>query len=303
MVAHYYLDRFSLLGHFVILEGWANDFDLELSYDGQHIALSVQPIPRPDLVSTFGEEAKYWGFAACGALPTNIIDRNLFKLRYNREIERVAPQDQFSASEDLKFSSMVAAFQREVDSRGGSLLEIGSRMRSGAVYRSWFQNLKDYVGFDVMEGPNVDIVGDAHHLTRHVNRKFDFIFSIAVFEHLLMPWKVALEMNSILNQGGAALIIAPHAWPIHEEPWDFFRFSKESWSGIFNQHTGFEVVDARYQHPASIVPFYAHNEHFQSMSLGPAYVMSGCYVRKNAPAKVQWDAEVSEVYDVNYTHK
>jgi hypothetical protein len=125
---------------------------------------------------------------------------------------------------------------------------------------------------------------------------------MAVFEHLLMPWKVALEMNKVMTEGGLALIISHGAWPLHEEPWDFFRFSKESWAGIFNAHTGFAVLEANYQHQASIVPHYIHSPDFEAMSAGPAYLLSGCLVRKVSAPQVAWDAEVGEVYNLGYNH-
>src|SRR5215469_14253331 len=43
------------------------------------------------------------------------------------------------------------------------------------------------------------------------------------------------------------------AYPVHDEPWDFWRYSKETWKGLFNSHTGFEVVNAQYRYPAYIV--------------------------------------------------
>ena len=45
-----------------------------------------------------------------------------------------------------------------------------------------------YVGFDIARGPNVDVVGDAHELSRHFPADhFDAVFALSVFEHLAMP--------------------------------------------------------------------------------------------------------------------
>jgi hypothetical protein len=303
-MAHGYLDKFSILGRCLILEGWASNFDLSLTYKGEPVHLSVNSIDRPDLVSVFGEGSQNWGFVACAALASLHVDRTAFRLRFNSEIEIDAPQSHFSAPGDQIFEQMIGKFQdRILEKEGSSLLEIGSRDRSGNSYRAWFPTISEYVGIDVAEGPGVDIVGDAHHLSRHIDRKFDFMFSMAVFEHLLMPWKVAIEMNRVLNVGGCALIISHNAWPLHEEPWDFWRYSKEAWGAIFNKHTGFKVLDAQYQHPASIVPFYAHTDNLQEMSRGPAYLLSGCYVEKTTNAEVWWDGEVSDVVNVNYSYE
>jgi SAM-dependent methyltransferase len=126
------------------------------------------------------------------------------------------------------------------------VLEIGSRARSGNTYRHLVHPEVDYVELDVAAGPNVDIVGDAHHLSRHVDATFDAVFSISVFQHWLMPWMVAIEMNRVMKPGALAYIQSHPAWPLHEEPWDFWRFSKDAWNGLFNAHTGFEMVDKGY---------------------------------------------------------
>lgn len=46
--------------------------------------------------------------------------------------------------------------------------------------------------------------GDAHYLFSYFEdgKKFDLIFSSAVFEHLAMPWKVAEEISKMLRCGG-----------------------------------------------------------------------------------------------------
>ena len=117
-----------------------------------------------------------------------------------------------------------------------------------------------------------------------------------------MPWKVALEMNKVMEQDALALIISHGSWPLHEEPWDFFRFSKDAWRGIFNRHTGFEVIDAQYQFQASIVPNYIHTHDFEQMSKGLTYLLSGCLVRRAASSLVTWDAEAADIYNLNYDH-
>ena len=84
------------------------------------------------------------------------------------------------------------------------VLEIGSRsVVSDALWKKVIPNCK-YTGFDVMEGENVDVVGDAHRLSSYFpNEKFDLIISFAVFEHLAMPWVVAEEVAKLIKKGGA----------------------------------------------------------------------------------------------------
>lgn len=297
------IDQFSTFGRCVYIEGWINEFKPKLHYDGVELSISHCRVKRDDLAALFGDRALQWGFVVSAVLPSTLIDRRKFRFTLNNEIVIDYPAEHGSSAEDHQFLAMSQRFRSEVESKvGGSLLEVGSRARSGNSYRHWFPEDIEYVGLDVTAGPNVDIVGDAHHLSRHVKRRFDFIFSISCFEHILMPWKVAIEMNKVLHDGGLARIISHGAWPLHEEPWDFWRFSKEAWSGIFNKHTGFDVIDSQYQFPAQLVPRYINDANFEHLSLGRTYLISGCIVKKVAEPLVTWDAEVSDVYDLGYSH-
>jgi hypothetical protein len=85
------------------------------------------------------------------------------------------------------FVARLGTFER------GAVLEIGSRARSAITRSHRIPSQLSYTGMDIPPRPNVDVVGDAHELTRLVaGRKFVAVFSTSLFEHLLMPWKVAL---------------------------------------------------------------------------------------------------------------
>ena len=120
--------------------------------------------------------------------------------------------------------------------------EIGGRDRSQRTIKEKFPNA-EYVVVDIVAGENVDVVADAHQLSSvFENSSFDFVISASVFEHLLMPWKVALEINKILRPGGSLWISSHQTVGLHDSPWDYWRFSRDSWTGIFNKNTGFEIV-------------------------------------------------------------
>ena len=61
----------------------------------------------------------------------------------------------------------------------------------------------EYIVLDVLPGENVDVVCDAHELsTVFAPESFDYVVSHSAFEYLLMPWKVAIDMNHALKCGG-----------------------------------------------------------------------------------------------------
>lgn len=143
---------------------------------------------------------------------------------------------------------------RYIDSNSGQrlrVLEIGSREVTGpSKAREKFAGC-EYVGFDYYQGRNVDVVGDAHHLSSYfeANEKFDIIYSIACFEHFAMPWLVALEIAKILKVGGIVYVKTHFSNGAHERPWNFFQFSDMGLRVLFPTEFGFECIVAGMSNP------------------------------------------------------
>jgi SAM-dependent methyltransferase len=139
----------------------------------------------------------------------------------------------------------------ELANRSGmKVLEVGSREVTGAsTLRQQFDNA-DYVGFDYYPGPNVDVVGDAHTLSKHFARgEFDLVFSSACFEHFAMPWVVAQEMSKVLKVGGHVFVETHFSFASHERPWHFFQFSDMALKVLFPRALGFECIEAGMSNP------------------------------------------------------
>lgn len=138
--------------------------------------------------------------------------------------------------------SYLATFANDARFR---ILEIGSREVVSASIWKYFVPNCDYVGFDVLPGKNVDVVGDAHKLSEHFEpESFDVVIALAVFEHLAMPWVVAEEIEKVLKPGGLVLIETHFSFNEHESPWHFFQFNKNGLESLFNPGLGFEVIDS-----------------------------------------------------------
>ena len=129
------------------------------------------------------------------------------------------------------------------DKEGFNILEVGSRCVTGSLFGKKFQKAK-YTGFDYYPGENVDVVGDAHKLSTYFDEheKFDLIFSSAVFEHLAMPWKAALEIIKLLKPGGYIFIETHYSFSSHERPWHFFQYSENALNILFPEVFGIECV-------------------------------------------------------------
>lgn len=128
---------------------------------------------------------------------------------------------------------------------GVEVLEVGSREVVGKSLCKERLGRANYTGFDFHAGPNVDVVGDAHRLSGFFpDKKFDVVYSAAVFEHLAMPWVVAEEISRVLRVGGVACVATHFSFSEHEMPWHFFQFNSTGLEVLFNANLGFETVAA-----------------------------------------------------------
>jgi SAM-dependent methyltransferase len=65
-----------------------------------------------------------------------------------------------------------------------------------------------------------------------------------VIEHLERPQEAIIEMYRIVKPGGHIILTCPLFWHIHEEPRDFFRYTKYGIGYMFEK-VGFKIVEIR----------------------------------------------------------
>lgn len=180
------------------------------------------------------------------------------------------------------------------------LLEIGSRKIVAPIDKDKLPTGTNYIGFDIIDGPNVDIVGDAHALSSFISpESIDAIISKAVFEHIAMPWRVALEINKVLKVGGLAYIATHHVYPTHEMPWDFWRYGYDALGTIFSPETGFKIIQNGISWSAQITPFGSSNLIEQNLE---HYLFSSILVEKIEPYnenKFHWELGLEDVLPKN----
>lgn len=199
---------------------------------------------------------------------------------------------------------LFSKFQKIVNDEKLHVLEIGSRIVSpgSSSKRSLFESSASYTGFDYYPDSNTDVVGDAHKLSNYFDRKFDAIFSISVFEHLAMPWKVALEINKLLNHGGISFHATHFSWPLHDQPWDFYRFSDNGLRNLFCEPIGFQVIECGYWGPLRMHldnPGIGQELFPLSVGYGGVGILSKKFADYDEE-KIKWDIEAGDV--VSQTH-
>ena len=136
------------------------------------------------------------------------------------------------------------------------VLELGTKRSITARstrHDAWIPNAGEYLGADIENGPDVDIIADVHYLTQVTGEEqFDIIISCSTFEHFKYPHLAAHEVMKALRVGGVLFIQTHQAFPLHAYPHDYFRFSREALAGLFGTQMGFRVLATDYEFPAKI---------------------------------------------------
>lgn len=301
MMPPYAIDVFAPFMGNLVIRGWVaapKGTRLELKVGDKVWALTSFGLPSPDvaLVHPGMDQVRFEETVAIGEFQ-GVIHQAVLVVR-PPDGEAAEIFDLASVLDHARHRQVI--FAEELSKRPpGSLLELGSRARSGIVNTAIVPTGWDYVGLDIHEGENVDVVGDAHELSSlFPERRFDAVMSFSVVEHLLMPWKVVIELNRVMNIGAIGLFTTHQAWPLHDAPWDFWRFSKESWAALFNAATGFEIVGAEVGEPGYVVPQRCHAA--TNFGEQPVYLSSVVMFRKTRETSLRWDVTTSDVVSTAY---
>lgn len=108
----------------------------------------------------------------------------------------------------------------EAHATGVRTLDVGG---GSGPYKKYFPNR---VCIDSEAGPGVDMVGDAHDLSRFKDGEFECILCTEVLEHLHTPQKAIDEMRRVLAPGGTLILTTRFIFPLHNVPGDYFRFTR-----------------------------------------------------------------------------
>ena len=188
------------------------------------------------------------------------------------------PRSEGEASSDLE-QRFVA---RCAELPAPSVLELGtlqSRPGRSTMHRDWVPNASEFLGTDIQDGPDVDIVADLHRLTDVVGvERFDVILSCSTFEHLKYPTVAAHELMKALKVGGVLYVQTHQTFPLHGYPNDYFRFSRDALASLFGTQMGFEVVATNHDFPARVYSRRDRRSH-----LSAAFLNTTLWGEKRAP--------------------
>jgi SAM-dependent methyltransferase len=116
-----------------------------------------------------------------------------------------------------------------------------------------------------------DIIGDASNIPLESNT-VDIVFSTQVLEHVPEPQAMLKECYRVLKPGGFLILTCPFYWPLHEEPFDFYRFTKYGLENLL-LHTGFSSWDLKADGGSWAQIFLSINLQLRKKYLAPLWVI------------------------------
>lgn len=123
----------------------------------------------------------------------------------------------------------------------GKLLDIGC---GNKPYESWTKGrVLEYIGCDIIQSSSnkVDVLCKANNISLESN-SFNTVLSTQVIEHVEDHQGLVNEAYRLLKKDGYFILSGPMYWNLHEEPYDFFRFTKHGFKYILEK-AGFEVCE------------------------------------------------------------
>jgi ubiquinone/menaquinone biosynthesis C-methylase UbiE len=119
--------------------------------------------------------------------------------------------------------------------------------------------VKKYIGIDhpitsqkYKYGESPDLFADATDIPLPDNY-CDCVSMISVLEHLPNPEQALNEAARIMKQNSDLILIAPQNYPLHDLPYDFFRYTRFGLKALLNK-TGFKIIKIK---PLGNYPVFA----------------------------------------------
>lgn len=159
------------------------------------------------------------------------IRRTYGVMTFRRLLETILPTSVKIKSDPEVYSihEFVKSVSEDV-SRDSILLDAGS---GSCQYRNFFTHTF-YVSTDI-RGENVSVLSDLHFLP-FKNSSINIVLNTQVLEHVYNPDKVISEFSRMLKTGGRLYLTASQGWSLHEEPYDYYRYTSYGLEYLFRKN-------------------------------------------------------------------
>jgi len=165
-----------------------------------------------------------------------LLEKN--RIQLNKELPNMERRQFFSPVTHYAYQTTAPAI---LSYARGKLLDIGC---GDMPYKDLIQSKVDeYDTFDTEKrAEGVTFIGDVQNMDMITDASYDSAICLEVLEHVKYPHKALSEICRILKPGGVLILSAPHLSRLHEQPNDFFRYTKYGLSSLLEE-VNFDVVE------------------------------------------------------------
>lgn len=155
---------------------------------------------------------------------------------YTIQVERKTFLDSLLYFQHRKINNLLNKLAEEYDKPDFTILEIGTGTKA-LVHKKLFKSAH-FIASDIAKNENIDQVIDVTKSGALDTESYDLILCMNVLEHLPNPQKAIDIMYQGLKNPGQLFIVTPFLFPIHDPPYDFYRYSEyalKKMMGSFSQ--------------------------------------------------------------------
>lgn len=154
---------------------------------------------------------------------------------------------------DLQWSALVGSLKEIAPRARGRLLDVGC---GNKPYEDFFRPfVTEYLGIEYEATFELTSAGTGVKLPDFIydgvklpfpDGSFDTVLNVQVLEHTPYPGRLVCEMSRVLKHDGLLILVAPFQFRLHEEPHDYFRFTRHGLRHLCEE-AGLEVLETRSQ--------------------------------------------------------
>jgi ubiquinone/menaquinone biosynthesis C-methylase UbiE len=127
---------------------------------------------------------------------------------------------------------------------GGKLLDLGCG--KVPLYGAYKDMVVDVTCVDwensLHKNNHLDVVADLNELLPLEAAQFDTVILSDVLEHIREPQQLVREIFRVLKPGGKLIMNVPYFYWLHEEPYDYYRYTKHALK-YMAEKAGLEVLE------------------------------------------------------------
>jgi SAM-dependent methyltransferase len=124
-----------------------------------------------------------------------------------------------------------------------NILTIGSGGEVNKLLSKYAQsNDFQVISFDIDKERSPDILGDICNYD-FKDVKFDIIVMCEVLEHLHSPHLGIETVYQSLSDGGKLILTTPFIFPLHDRPYDYYRFTKYGLAFLLSKFKEIEIKE------------------------------------------------------------